>query len=390
MAKEFDFSHLKEPIESPLERFGRYAGNFNKVVEASRLPAFAGGLLQGTGDVAASAANLPLALVNKALGTDIKAPHPELRQFLPKDPITSAAFTAGRIGPEIAGATQGAGAAKNLLSAIPGYNAASKIPYVGKAGKAALEGAAGGAIAGETKEGNRELAAIAGALGIPVNKAFSYLRGLTPEKIGRKLLGAEKSAKEEYRGLYGDLFKEAEQKGIGNVPKPESNLDFIKENSPDKFHGGLEKFLEKPTPENAHFAQSDLGKLERHFKGIDETKTGLTSEQRNVYKEVKKAKKELQGHIHSTLGPELSGRYKEITAGYPEDVLIYGQSKEGKAAKRLIKELELSKKMQAKHPELIHQKQLEKAVNAGKKGTLHAVPHGIYGTILYQLLKGQG
>ncbi len=341
--------------DSNLNKANKVAEGFNNFIESSRLPAMAGGFLQGTGQTAASIANVPLQLLGKSVGKDLRIPHPDLGQYLPNDVMTNIAFGAGELG-----SVGGAGLkAANLINKA----GLSKIPGISGAIARPVEGAAVGAVLGEDKEGNRGLGAALGAAGNAVVSAGKYAKSLLPEGMAKRILTGAKEEKEKYKELYGNFFKNAEKEGLGasGITIPEINMKFISK-SPTKYHQSVKDFFEKPSLETAHWAQSDLGKLARKLENQYE-RSGLTSSELKTLKAAQEGRSKIQNSMKQTL--ESSGdashskAYEELGHGYLNDVIPYEVTKEGKAAKKFMKDLESSEVMAKKHPELAHGKMLK-------------------------------
>ena len=87
--------------EGFLDTAGRYADKFNKFIESTRIPAFAGGLLQGGIRGVESLANIPLWAASKVTGKDLTLPYVDFQKYLPDDSKTRAAFMGGEIGGEL-------------------------------------------------------------------------------------------------------------------------------------------------------------------------------------------------------------------------------------------------------------------------------------------------
>lgn len=318
--------HSDSVDNSLMDQIGNYAGKFNQAIESSRLPAFAGGLLQGAGDIGASLANVPLELADKISGKNIKVPHPNLGQYLPSDLATQASFGAGELATPMGGFGKLAGLTGKSLNATENI---SKIPLIGRLIAKPLEGAATGAAIGEDKEGNRGLGAIAGAAG---NTALTLKDMMSSSKLAQGILNAKNSAKQKYSGLYEGLFNEANQKGLGDTPLrvPKIDSSLIKDNAADKYTKSLEDFNNNPTLENAHWAQSDMGKLDDYYSKMY-NRAGLTSPQIKAWKEVQDAQKKIRGSMFSGLtkngSQDLANEYGKLTQGYKQEVVPYLKSK---------------------------------------------------------------
>lgn len=367
-----DQSMRQQPMEqaqpSMLETLGKYAGKFNDAVETSRLPKVAGGAIQGAYDVIKSGADLPLKLVGQSL------PDVNLSKYGGQDAVSQLAFLAGRT------ATQGGGE-------YGLYKAASKIPGLAAKtlGATVGRGAAAGFVGGEEGPGGRLGSAVIGGVGAP-------LAELNSTGIANRVVSMKNDLVSKYATKYSDLFKNLKEKGVNTVDVPNINDVTIK-----KFRKGndvlesINKFRENPTLENAHVAQSDLGKIERKAKNSKEYKESesVTPYSKRVDK-LSAMRSAIQNSIKdkaSSVGaPELGDLYKNISRGYAEEVAPYFNSAikdyeyGNKSASKLVKELakndEFKLKAGKNHEELYRQAQLKK--NVKKTAQYAAGAAGVY------------
>jgi len=313
-----------EAKPSFLDKANQYAGKFNQAVETSRLPMVAGGLLQGAGDIGASLANIPLSLVNRAAGTNLRVPHPNLGKYVDPSLASQAAFGAGQILPMLMGGASGATA----LGKIGGL---SKIPFAGKLARP-VEGAITGAAIGEDKEGDRKLGAILGAGGNIALSAKRFINKLSPKNVQQAVIDAKYAVQDKYHNLYEGLFNKANKAGLSEIPLRVPKIDFelIKDASTDKFYKSLQNFNKNPNLKNAHLAQSDMGKFVRHMEKLSKN-NALTSSQNRAVEEAAKAQKKLRGsmfHAMSSSGNKsLAKEYGTTTKGYAKEVVPYNTSK---------------------------------------------------------------
>lgn len=169
-------------------------------------------------------------------------------------------------------------------------------------------------IGGAIKAGYKGLKAVSKAL-----------PAITSKGIAKEVMAGKDIAKSKYNALYNSLFERAENKGLTQLQKPDIKADLIEKNSMPKYHTALKEFMQKPTVENAHKAQSDLGKLGRAMEKSDAINP-LTSSQQRTYRAVQDAKNKIkeamfEGH------PDLAEKYNEITHGYKTDVVPYTTNK---------------------------------------------------------------
>ncbi|RKZ70094.1 MAG: hypothetical protein DRQ48_06855 [Gammaproteobacteria bacterium] len=317
------------------------------------------GVYQGAGDMAASVGNLALMPF-----TDKRIPHPELKQHLTeKGGMQDALFLGGEIG----GSLPAAGAA---------FKAASKvIPQIGKGAASMLganvgRGAATGYATGEgTPMGRGGSAALGGAL--------TSLAGTGSKAISEALTTAKNKALAKSSSLYKSVFKEAEKAGVKDVKVPKINMDDIVGYATKKDMAGVDKYIKSPTLNNAHDAQSDLGKIGR---ALDKKKvaSGLSSSENKALASVEDAKRRIRGSMQTAItkkDPTLAKKYSEATKDYRDNVLPYLKlkplskvtsktMKEGKLPSAVAKSDEFMLAKGAEHPE-IALRELGKAL--GKK-----------------------
>ena len=148
----------------------------------------------------------------------------------------------------------------------------------------------------------------------------------TSKNLAAKISEDKSAIKNTYRGLYNSLFKQAEEQGIKEISKPKGSINAIIENTPQKYSKSLEKFMKEPTLENAHWARSDLGKLERSLEKSHENNP-LTKPQLNALKQAKDYKEKLKDVMFSGKGAKLEKDYNKISEGYKNEVLPYTTNK---------------------------------------------------------------
>ncbi len=294
------------------------------------------GLFQGLSDIGANIAQFPSDIYSAVTGREgYHAPKPSFRENYPQSPYGQIAGTIG----EYAGP---------LL--LPGVGAESL-------GSRALSKALYGAGIGAAESDSRILGGALGALGGVIPGAVNLAKNSSSKKIAETLLKDKAAIKKEYTTHYSDLFKQAAEKGIKNVSKPKINIKTIEDSGMPKYYKALQQFIKNPSLENAHWAQSGLGQLERKLNDVQE-RTGLTPPQNKAYKEVQNAKQKIQEAMFANhkLGsqPELAKRYSDISAGYKQNVVPWRSAKGLKdfnkgelKAKDLTSKLNANKKFMA-------------------------------------------
>lgn len=165
-------------------------------------------------------------------------------------------------------------------------------------------------------------------------KIATYPSKLTAKSIMENIVKSGKQASEKFESEYGNLFKEAKNRGTGNFDLSNIDEKTIKLRANPKYTDALDDFLKEPTIENAQSAQSDLGKYIRSL----EMKDTLTKKQQQSLQASKEAKnyiqenmfKDKEGNIHQ----DLLGNYNKIQERYPTEKLSYSQNKAIKAYKK--------------------------------------------------------
>jgi hypothetical protein len=380
-----------------MDKAANYAGKFNNAIEASRLPDVAGGLLQGVGDIGASIANVPLAIIGKYLKKDIRQPHPDLQ---PSDDslLSKAAFGGG----ELLGGIPGLGMAANAIGKIGGATkTVSQLPFIGKLIARPLEGVAAGTVIGENAQGDRTGGAIEGGIGnVPIS-LNRLINRASSKGVAESILNAKKSAQNKYENLYNELFDKAEKSGHGESETriPKLNSKFIKKYSSSDYHQSLLDYIKNPTLRNAHIAQSDMGKLKRYLENISLNKD-LGSKKLKLMSEVEKAQKKLRGTIFQSLTKsgdrKLGDQYQRLTNEYKTEVVPYLRNKAINQYQRneiypeeFAKKIAKSSKFNIaigdrKHPEIKEYKQLGKWLNKIPRKYLIGAAAGAEGLNLYK------
>jgi len=344
-----------------LDKIGNAAGKFNNAVESTHLPEFAGGLLQGAGDIGASLGNI----IAKPLGREI--PHPNLKQYIPHGLGSNVAFGAGELGSQIPLMMSGAGLAGKALGI--GEKA-------GLSGKLA-QGAISGAAMGENQEGNGRVAgAIEGAALPAIGELVKGANKLRPKKIAEAIQGAEKAKVKEYGDKFKNVFSEAKSRGISeNFEKIKADEKLLRRGGNKDYLYSLEEYNKKPTLENAHNAQSDLGK---YVADIGKPTSTLD---RHAKIEARNAAKSIREHISQQLqksgNTDLALDYNFARNGFKNQVAPYTSNKALQSFKQgnlttkdFVKKILQDKSFKAKvgqqeHPEL-YQAELVKKILTSK------------------------
>jgi hypothetical protein len=368
----------KEPEHSLLDTVGQAAGKFNRFIEGTRLPAFAGGLLQGAGDIGASLGNL----VMRPLGHPI--PHPNLSQYIDKSPLSRIAFGAGELGSNIPLYASGAGL----------IGRAGMTAEAGLSGKLA-EGLASGFLMGENKEGERGEGALMGAAIPTGSAALKGLAKLKSSKIAENVLKGFKKAEGEASNQFGNVFSEADTKGITHISRVPVNVNLLKKQGDRKFLHAFEEFHKNPTITNAHSAQSDLAKYANNIGRPQNTLERQAKEE--ALKASQDIREKMMQEFHATGNTGLALKYNNARKFYKNIVSPYLNSKSIKklqsgelrpknfANKIEQEEAFMSKIGQHEHPEIDYRRKLKKAI--GNKAVQYGAGTALSGIGLYEIAK---
>ena len=213
---------------------------------------------------------------------------------------------------------------------------------------------------------------------IPAVTSKGLIKQLSKEKA--KQLGIAKQD-------YSDLFREAAMNNLTHAIPAKTvtkNTAEIVKNSIPKYHTSLKKYIETPTIENAHWAQSELGALQRHLDKISQ-KTGLTPSQVKTYKAVKEARSGIKKSMFSEnafgKNPGLALKYENLGTKYKENVIPYtsledlsefeaGRMRPKTAVKNLLNDEEFMINLSKKYPGIYLQTPFAKKLGWGAAGLL--------------------
>jgi hypothetical protein len=374
---EYSQSH-QEPEPGWLSKAGNVAGRFNELIESSRLPAVAGGIFQGIGDIGASIGNI----VARPLGHPI--PHPEFSKYFDKSPLTKIAFGAGELGAQLPLYGTGAGLI-GKLGLTKGIKLSDKI----------IEGLAAGTVMGEDSEGNRMTSAALGAALPVAGKVVKGLSDLKSKNIARNVVKGFKNAESQSAKEFQDIFKEVKDRDIKKMHPIEAKMNLLTKEGDQKYIHSLHEYNKNPTIENAHSAQSDLAK---YAKKIGKPENKLERDARNEAKNISdELRQNMMMHLHKTGNIDLALRYHTARDSFKHEVGPYLNSKALKdlmrndlraknfANKIAEEESFMTKLGQHKHPEIERRAKLKKALN--NKAVQYGIGTGLSGLGLYEASK---
>lgn len=159
----------------------------------------------------------------------------------------------------------------------------------------------------------------------------SKIPGITNKSIAKKLSIDKRAAINEAGARYDQFFNKAKNYGVNQIERPSINAGDIVKHSQPKHHEALIKFLNDPTLEKAHWAQSDLGFLKRHLESVAK-KQDLTSTQHNTLKNVIEAQNRIKSNMFNeknmVKNPGFEQQYNELSKNYAENVVPYKQIEE--------------------------------------------------------------
>lgn len=277
----------------------------NKVV--GPIASFARGGLQGLSDSVISAANLGSQSL-QASGLPIgQIPYPDFEKGDKGGLLSRPAQITGNV---VGGYLLPSGIYSKITKALPLEGGIAGIAKRAAAGSAAF-----GATS-QNQPGGREAGLIGGGI-------LGPLMEIMPQNMADNIVKSRNSIYNFFKSRYQDVFKQAKDAGVETVPNtlgPSSTLFKI---APKKYTRSLSEFFRNPTLENAHWAQSDLGALGRHYDKV----VTRTSMQNTAANEAETARQSLKDIIQKSLkqagGDDLSGEYNELGKGYAKEVLPY-------------------------------------------------------------------
>jgi hypothetical protein len=152
---------------------------------------------------------------------------------------------------------------------------------------------------------------------------------ITSKGITEKLSKDKQLALNQAKTEYGNLFNSAKEQGITHAMPPQSALDNrarITANSQNKHNRALNEYIQNPTLENAHWAQSELGALDRHMDSLA-NKNGLTPTQLKTQKAVQKTRDDIKKEMFSNnafgKNPKMADEYNALSNKYKNNVIPY-------------------------------------------------------------------
>lgn len=153
----------------------------------------------------------------------------------------------------------------------------------------------------------------------------------TKQAIANDVLAKEMMQKFRHQKAYDELWENANKSGLGKVNMNENIIDInkIKKYPNEDYYLSVEKFINDPTIENAHIAQSDLGKMIRSIK--KNPMIVPPSEVGAIRKAAQDARDSIKNNmfrdVNNKLDKKLANKYGLISRSYGENVIPYTTSK---------------------------------------------------------------
>jgi len=282
------------------------------------------GAAQGIGDVSASIGNIALNPLSRLIGKDIRLPHPQLEQNLEPNMRNKLLFGLGQLGAQIPAYLSGEG----LIAKVLGQTGARTI------GSKAATGTLSGLGLGENKEGEGRV--LSGALGGLTPIGLSVLGKSTPlnsKMIAKDVLKGMESTEKHYNQEFNSIFNEAKNRNIAHVgiEIPKFNYSILKKGGSKDYLHSLNEFKKNPTLENAHNAQSDLGK---YASSIGRPSNTLEREAKDEALNLSdKLRESMMNGFSRNKSSDLALKYNNARKGYKEEYIPYLNSKSIKALK---------------------------------------------------------
>jgi hypothetical protein len=210
-----------------------------------------------------------------------------------------------------------------LAQGLPSLAVLGPLGEAGQLNQLSRAGARGlsGASIGLTQNQNPIHTAL---LNAAIPAAIEKTPGFTNKAIANTLSKDKKIATQEAAQKYNKWFNQAREYGVNKIKRPNIMAGDIVTHSVPKHHEALVKFLNEPTLEHAHWAQSDLGFLKRHLENIAK-KQDLTSTQHNTLKNVIQAQNRIKQSMFNEknmkANPKMQEQYNQLSGDYAQNVV---------------------------------------------------------------------
>ncbi len=416
LEKHPGIKNLLGATDKALEPFAKnVAQPFNQAIEGAGIPQFfektkipqAGiGWLEGLADSGASIWNLGAEPLGKATGIDLSAPHPDFSGAIPEDFLSQAAYLGGKIYGDIRGGTKafsGISALSKTAGAEKAANALRSISpqflqkIFSKISPDILKGAAAGAAVSENAPGGRVAGGVLGGAGGAIANLATKVTKLTKtpgaEKFGEGILDKVSKFEEMFQKQYNNLTNFAEKNNVKLNLSPkeiktlQKDLGRIKFNERESQLKSVMDFMKNPTLTNAHWAQSELGDIERDYEAAKAMQKSLITSKNRTWDSIGRVRTILKNAIdksfNKTGDPRVSNKYLNLTNDYQRELGPYlnspavRQLSEGKLygkdfVKQLSKEYKFMDAKGAQHPEISEVLKKEKIIEELSKYLWHS------------------
>lgn len=332
------------------------------------------GISQGSYDTAKSFLNLAPDVLNSvgalsnAKGEVPNLPKMDFREGISSDPLSQLAFVTSDLGVQM-----GAG--------LKTYEGLSGIPALaGKSmAKSAVRGATAGTLLNDDGPGGRTIGGLIGGVASPLIE-------MGDKRIADSIANTRKNLSDLYQKKYQDWFGKVADSGINTMRVPQTlNKEAISVlPGSQRYLNSVSEFESNPTFQNAHKAQSDLGKFKRDIDATKKSENrGYTSAESEAIKAISDARSKIQGAGSKALidngRSDLASEYDDIKNGFRDEVTPYfkkpideymrNQITPSNMVKRLSSNRYFEKTAEKNHPDLIAKKKFgEKAKSLAGKG----------------------
>lgn len=380
-------------IAKGAELLSKPAGLFNEAVETARLPSVAAGLVTGVEKTGENILNAPGAAINSLGGNVPKFNipdylNPSASPNMPQDSLSRLA----NLGGQLIGEAGSAGGVYGLGSKALGLGAKTPL-YV----RALLGGGTGALTSDSDQLGGRGLGSVLGGV-LPMT------HGLSKSTIGKRASEISENIENKFHNLYGDLFKEANKLSSANVRIPHGlqelshDVNSMMKEARRVNKGGrnvesLNRFTKEPTLENAHDAQSNLGKIIRNLKNASK-KEDIGTEGIKAIRTAEDLQKRIRGGMQQWFAKagnnHLASEYGNITKQYAKEAAPFkipeirkfqhGKGSASKITQALLNEPQFLESEIAKElPGFTTRKAIEPIMPAFKKvATYSAILEGLH------------
>ena len=147
---------------------------------------------------------------------------------------------------------------------------------------------------------------------------------LTYKSMANDILKTREKNINAYGEKYGNLWKEAENKGFGDdLYNVDIDMPTIKKYSPGKGIKGILDFDRDPTLQNAHAAKSDLLRIQRDLNKLPTLRTAERQQLHAVDNAINSINKNMFVESNGKINEPILNKYQGIQEGYKNEVVPY-------------------------------------------------------------------